>query len=630
MCTTGVIKDCTYSKTATRGKATGDPHAYYPKKTKGECSVLDSMSQWLDCGIPCPAPFAMSTSDLSKSYGVGVLLFLILSSLIGVAAYLRISKQSVNYFVAGRSLPLFVVAATLGSQSLDSNAALGNIDLGYRYHWWDGAVLPIGLGLSLVLNAIFFAAKLNKMELLTLPDLFRRSFGPLAEVLFSLLAITSFLMLLGGNLVGSGRIIAYVFGLNEAPGVWITCFCIWLYTVAGGLFSVAYTDVLQAAIGWLGLIVGTGYILNMKDDAKGAGDGSFSLPTAPGISPAYPIGDEMMFGEGMTNPDSYDPIPNAITFNWATIFVLGFGNLAALDFQARVFASKTPKIAVIGCVIGGVVTWCVGISLSFITGAIRATYGPSSPHAEFVADSCAQQITVIGCYGTGAGKCEATVSPGVPTCGEWKPDPYGPLKFLTCNKPECNYVLDFDGSAGMGAGAEANFPMNPFIGGWVLLSIVAASMSTGDGAILAMGTVFSHNLVRKLKWVKDSNLLFVTRLSTIFWAALGGAIASGSPGVSGYLLIVAFDIMLAGCVVPMFAAVYWKGCKPLSAVLSMFCGSLTRLILEFGLPKDGLLLLMGKNALSFGAGIYDLAELDIWFGVSAGNKHDICPQHKLR
>ena len=45
-----------------------------------------------------------------------------------------------------------MVTATLASQSLDSNAALGNIDLGYKYHWWDGAALPIGLGLSLVLN----------------------------------------------------------------------------------------------------------------------------------------------------------------------------------------------------------------------------------------------------------------------------------------------------------------------------------------------------------------------------------------------------------------------------------------------------------------------------------------------
>jgi hypothetical protein len=35
--------------------------------------------------------------------------------------------------------------------------------------------------------------------------------------------------------------------------------------------------------------------------------------------------------------------------------------------------------------------------------------------------------------------------------------------------------------------------------------------------------------------------------------------------------------MLAGGIVPMFAAVYWKSCKPLAAVLSIFAGSMTRL-----------------------------------------------------
>jgi solute:Na+ symporter, SSS family len=68
-------------------------------------------------------------------------------------------------------------------QSLDSNAALGNIDLGYTFHWWDGAVLPIGLGLSLVMNAIFFAKFINEMEVLTLADVYARKFGPAVEVI---------------------------------------------------------------------------------------------------------------------------------------------------------------------------------------------------------------------------------------------------------------------------------------------------------------------------------------------------------------------------------------------------------------------------------------------------------------
>ena len=49
------------------------------------------------------------------------------------------------------------------------------------------------------------------------------------------------------------------------------------------------------------------------------------------------------------------------------------------------------------------------------TGAARALYGPSSPYAEFVADSCSKEITIVGCFGDG---CTATVLNGVPPCGK--------------------------------------------------------------------------------------------------------------------------------------------------------------------------------------------------------------------
>ena len=72
------------------------------------------------------------------------------------------------------------------------------------------------------------------------------------------------------------------------------------------------------------------------------------------------------------------------------------------------------------------------------------------------------------------------------------------------------------------------------IGVWILLSMVAASMSTGDGAILAMGTVFAHNLVRKLGAdLDDAKLLTATRLSTIVWACIAAAIASATPTKTG-------------------------------------------------------------------------------------------------
>ena len=101
---------------------------------------------------------------------------------------------------------------------------------------------------------------------------------------------------------------------------------------------------------------------------------------------AYPFGDLPVIPAAMTDPLGLTPFPNAILWNWSTIFILGFGNLAALDFQARCMASKTPRIATIGCLIAGCVTFFVGIPFSYLGAITRTFYGPDSARAEFVTD----------------------------------------------------------------------------------------------------------------------------------------------------------------------------------------------------------------------------------------------------
>lgn len=137
-------------------------------------------------------------------------------------------------------------------------------------------------------------------------------------------------------------------------------------------------------------------------------------------------------------------------------------------------------------------------------------------------------------------------------------------------------------------------------------------MSTSTGAILAMGTVTSHNLARQLdaiwpNFVTPRNLLLVTRFSTIPFTVVAMLIAafyrSSNPNsATGYLLIVAFDIVLATVVVPLIACFYVKNPSPRAALVSMICGATTRLVLEFSIPKDGFTILPFKNPafLNFG------------------------------
>lgn len=82
----------------------------------------------------------------------------------------------------------------------------------------------------------------------------------------------------------------------------------------------------------------------------------------------------------------------------------------------------------------------VGLSNRFRNSSVH--YGPDSIHAEFAADTCSSIL-------------------GLPTCGLWLPDPIAFVKLLTHEAPTV-------------------------LGAWCLCGIVAASMSTADGAILAM------------------------------------------------------------------------------------------------------------------------------------------------
>jgi Na+/proline symporter len=157
-------------------------------------------------------------------------------------------------------------------------------------------------------------------------------------------------------------------------------------------------------------------------------------------------------------------------------------------------------------------------------------------------------------------------------------------------------------------------------------------MSTADGAILAMGTVFSHNIMRQLdgfypNLVTSKNLLFVARLSTIPLALTSTLIAayykstSSSAGATGYLLIVAFDIVLATTVAPIFGCFYVKNPSPRAAFCSTMLGVVVRVVLEFTLPKDGFLLLpydepefldYGPAASSLFPPFFDEAPENLW------------------
>ncbi len=257
----------------------------------------------------------------------GIIVFLLGTLGIGVWASKHIKGDSVNFLVAGRGLVLPLAAATLMAQSVDSNATLGNTDLAATFGFWAGASLPIGLALCLLLTGLFYAKPMNRMGLITLPDFYRVKYNRLTEFIAAILMVISFSFLLAGNLVAGGYLFQTFLGLSYFGGVTLIATLVFVYTVSGGLFAVAYTDAIQVVIAFLGSLLLIGFIgLN------------FGLEIPPGMGP-FAL-------EQLTDPAS------GAAINWATILALGLGDIVAIDFMARVFAADSPETAQRACFAG--------------------------------------------------------------------------------------------------------------------------------------------------------------------------------------------------------------------------------------------------------------------------------------
>lgn len=126
-----------------------------------------------------------------------------------------------------------------------------------------------------------------------------------------------------------------------------------------------------------------------------------------------------------------------------------------------------------------------------------------------------------------------------------------------------------------------------WIGVMLFIGVLGASMSTANGAMLVISVVLARSVFQR--WSKtqhdDSFMLLLSRVMAIPTAAAGAVVAYLRPE-PGILLVVAFDIVFAGCVAPLFMGVYWKKANSTAAISAIIVGTLSRVAAHFLIPGD--------------------------------------------
>ncbi len=263
-----------------------------------------------------------------------VFLYLLITIVIGLWAARRV-KNTADFAIAGRSLPLYMIVTTTFATWFGSETVLG---IGAKFVQGNfGTVVedPFGAAFCLIFVGMFFAGKLYKLTLLTISDYYRQRFGKSVEILCSIIIMLSYLGWVAAQVTALGL----VFNVLSAGtitfewGMVIGVISILIYTLFGGMWSVAVTDFIQMIV----LVIGLSIIAFIAGDMAGGADKVIAYAQSKDMFRFFP-----------------EPTLKDMLFFFAAAITIMLGSIPQQDVFQRVMSAKDVKAATRGPVIGGI------------------------------------------------------------------------------------------------------------------------------------------------------------------------------------------------------------------------------------------------------------------------------------
>jgi sodium/proline symporter len=173
----------------------------------------------------------------------------------------RDSRNVAGYYVAGKKLPAWVIAFSTNTTGESAWLLLGLTGMGYAvglHALWIVLGEVLGVTLSWVLVALPFKAYTDRYDAITVPDYLEARFRDTRHVfrLISLVIILSMVTAYtAAQLTAIGKAFNAFLATSYGTGVIIGAAIILYYTSVGGFKAVAYSDLLQGVLMFLGLLV---------------------------------------------------------------------------------------------------------------------------------------------------------------------------------------------------------------------------------------------------------------------------------------------------------------------------------------------------------------------------------------
>ena len=278
-----------------------------------------------------------------------VVVYLLVTIAIGLWAGRRVANAK-DFVVAGRRLPLYMTITTVFATWFGAETVL-SVSATFARDGLGGIVAdPFGSSFCLVFVALFFARAFYRMDLLTIGDFYRKRYNKPVEVITSVAITASYLGWTSAQLTALGLVFAALSGgalsLNE--GIVLGAAIVLGYTIWGGMWSVAWTDLFQTVV----IIVGLWAVALLVSDMAGGTGKVIAAAAEAGRFSFWPTGGSKEWF--------------AFAAAWAT---LAIGSIPQQDVFQRVTSARNESVAVKGTLIGGVAYFAFAFVPIFIAYA---------------------------------------------------------------------------------------------------------------------------------------------------------------------------------------------------------------------------------------------------------------------
>lgn len=277
------------------------------------------------------------SSSLQWTLGVTIVVYLIVMYIIGYIAERKIENVE-DFIVAGRHLPLSLAWMSILATWFGAGTMLTASDEVRKHGLQKAALDPLGAGCCLLFTAMFVAAPMWRMQLLTVPDFFRRKFGPKAEMVSSCILVPSYFGWIAAQFTALADMLEMFFRIPLRWGVFFVALVGTGYTMMGGMWSVTLVDAVQIGLILFGLIIMAGVVLwKLGEGDLWAGLERIATDTDPDMLIVIPTDDAVAI------------------VGWIGVFAIGaLGNMPGQDLLQRVFASDSERTAKRACFVAGV------------------------------------------------------------------------------------------------------------------------------------------------------------------------------------------------------------------------------------------------------------------------------------